>query len=280
MDFNGGISGVFFVESLSQGKTGRWIHEHIRPVLLQKQLYSEATVRRADDLDGLLQHFSEIASVVKQHRLAPAIQIDAHGSAEGIQLTDGTIVAWRDLANPLRAINRASKNRTFLCSSMCHGGHLSHIALSQGGFNRSPYWGTIGPMATLSAGELQDAFKAFWEHMLVREDAPAAIREFQAAAGSTSFVQCEMLFGRIFMRYVLDAVLDPDGLDERVERVHRESGGLATKAWLRDRLASLSALEAHYREMHSRYLWIDEFPDQESNYMMTFADACRLFPQG
>ena len=116
--------------------------------------------------------------------------------------------------------------------------------------------------------------------LLANEDAPAAISAFNAAAGTASFVQCEMLFGRIWMRYVMEMMDDPDGLDARVERIHRASRGRATHDWIRARLCDMAALESGYREMHEQFLWLDKFPRHRHRYNMTFADACRMFPFG
>jgi hypothetical protein len=280
VDFETGISGVIFIQSLAEGRTGRAVHDHIRSMATAKGIYFEPAVRDVETREELLRELEDINRVTRRERIRPAIQLDAHGSVEGLALSDGSCMAWRELAEPLRRINEGCRNGLMLCSSMCNGGHLSLIALSQSVFRPTPYWGLIGPMKELSAGKLQSACQEFWEYVLVRSDAAKAIAKFDEIAGPAAFIQSEMLFGRVWMSYVLSMVNDPDGLDERVARIRSESNASVPDQHIRDCLCSLAALEREFRKRRDCFLWVDQFPELADRYNMTFADACGIYPDG
>ena len=59
----------------------------------------------------------------------PIVHISAHGSDDGIGLTDGTLVSWRNLREMLKPINAALDGNLLLCMSACHGAAACRMAM-------------------------------------------------------------------------------------------------------------------------------------------------------
>ena len=64
------------------------------------------------------------------------IQVEAHGSVDGIALSSGEIVEWKEFYNLIRPINIALGHLLFIVMAMCDSiAMISNISIEQ----RAPY---------------------------------------------------------------------------------------------------------------------------------------------
>ena len=72
---------------------------------------------------------ARIVDGLRRHAKLPMLHVSSHGDKNGIALTNGHFVAWRDLSGMLRPINAALSNNLILCLSTCYGLRGSSMAI-------------------------------------------------------------------------------------------------------------------------------------------------------
>ena len=73
----------------------------------------------------------------------PLLHISAHGDGEGIQLSDGFCISWRDLREHLRPVNKALGGSLIVCMSSCKGYAGTRMAMFPSD-PELPYFALIG----------------------------------------------------------------------------------------------------------------------------------------
>ena len=94
---------------------------------------------------------------------SPILQIDAHGSRKGIQVTNDERVLWEDMIDPLTRINKISRMNLLAVLATCFGQHLFSI-LRPG--DRSPAWAIVTPEGWIGDKEVQDGYREFYSKLL------------------------------------------------------------------------------------------------------------------
>jgi hypothetical protein len=81
------------------------------------------------------------------------LHIECHGDADGIQLTDGSLMPWSRLKPLLVNINLASRMNLFLVMACCYGGYFAAECRYS---EPVPFAWIVftGPSTSLPAGEL------------------------------------------------------------------------------------------------------------------------------
>lgn len=88
------------------------------------------------------------------------LQIESHGCAAGIGVSDVDIVTWEEFYDLIRPINIKTCNLLFVCLSMCLGiGSLTLIDPSK----RAPYLAMMATTGEMYPDDLYDAFVTFYE---------------------------------------------------------------------------------------------------------------------
>ena len=81
----------------------------------------------------------------KNPNLLPIVHISAHGDENGIQLSDGTEISWKNMRTVLLPINKALKGLLLLCMSACKGFAACVMAMEAG---ELPFMAVIGTHET------------------------------------------------------------------------------------------------------------------------------------
>ena len=118
------FNAIYVLESLPDGelKTGASLFDDV--IHPQKTASLEDVYIRFEQVTSrrkLLTVLSEIRKNARSANHKPIIHIEAHGSDAGIQLADGTIIDWRELALIFAEINEACQCNLTVVAISCKG---------------------------------------------------------------------------------------------------------------------------------------------------------------
>ena len=173
---------VYIIESpnaqdiLDKRKEGSALSEMLSLADIPNVYYSVA------DIDTLSQVFKRIAADISrpEHKLGSVIlHFSMHGNEDGIGLTSGEFLEWRELYQSIKSFNDSigygevnwapGKKYGFanLSFSVCHG--FNAIAMKQFG-EASPYITVLGPTRDVEWSDSLIAFATFY-HLTIHKDA-------------------------------------------------------------------------------------------------------------
>lgn len=163
---------IFLIESLPN--KDRWAVQNIKDDLRQficdrKDDIFEYEYLSASDVNEFEQHFSYILKSVEENDRVPIIQIECHGSTDGIQLASYDNISWSGLFNLLRPINIASQNLLFLNLSMCNADAIIRFINPT---KRAPFRAITGPEGKVYPEPLIEAWHTYYsqyESISIRE---------------------------------------------------------------------------------------------------------------
>lgn len=116
----------------------------------------------------------------------PIVHISAHGSMDGIQLTDEKIISWDELRELLKPINLALNNGLIVCMSSCHGYAGTRMAM-QGHEHAYPFFALIGTGAAPSWPETAIGYSTFYHQLARGEHITDAVEAMRVASGHVAF---------------------------------------------------------------------------------------------
>jgi len=205
--------------------------------------------------------------------------LEAHGTADGIELTDGTVIKWSTLMPSLAQINEATECNLVVMAVSCSG---LNLALSMMPAERAPVAFVVGPADDISGDDLRDGMKRFYSSLISSLSYSEAL--FAANLGLPHeqrlirSASAEIFFCRVFRQYLIE-LADAPNLQSRenslVAQITRlNSLDVIQSGHLRLQIRSdLADHRAQYDRMRSRYLMLDLFPHNERRFGMTY-DLC------
>lgn len=136
--------------------------------------------------------------------------------------------------------------------------------------DRAPFWGFIGPRSTISFGQLEQSFRAFYETLLTTQSSEEAMNSLRASAPDGTFIsmRSETMFRMIYEGY-LNHQNNEESLRARVAGIrarYREQIGLAPP--------SADEVIQMWRDREPQFLanclrsffMIDLYPENESRF--------------
>ena len=153
---------IVIIQSLKDGdlRTGEMLYDRLSTMLPFKYPDTSVKFYNVKDKRELAKAFCTIFNQIENGELV-TLQIETHGCEEGIKLTSGELVTWKEFFGIIRPINEKMLNLLLVCMSMCYGGALiTHFEPEK----RAPYRAFIGAGSTIKAGVLLDGFSAFYEN--------------------------------------------------------------------------------------------------------------------
>lgn len=197
---------IVIIQSLKDGdlKTGKMLYDNLSVSLPIK--YPDTSVKFYDvkDKKELAETFYNIYNDIKDGELI-TLQLEAHGCEEGVDLTSGELVTWKQFFGIIRPINEKMLNLLLVCMSMCFGGAL----LSQ--FEpekRAPYRAFIATGDKIKAGVLLDGFTVFYDNYHHLLDSFAAFEAMKKATIDSNTGRSP--FWMMTSEDVFQRTLDPD----------------------------------------------------------------------
>lgn len=211
---------IYIIQSLRPGdrKTGE---ELLNDIILRRIKENEsAELKNIYSKAELYNYFALIEKSIEL-KLYPFIHFETHGYSEGIQLTDGSEVSWKELMPHLLRINIISKNNLFISMAACKGGNIQFcIKITE----PCPFRGFIGPMEDVDAPDLLNSFNEFFDSLLLGNDFEKAINALNATSKGVTYhhLNAETFFD-VVVNYNSDLEKkDPKILNDRIEHLTRE----------------------------------------------------------
>jgi hypothetical protein len=198
------IDAVYVIESLKPGdrRTGEELHDSvIGPATFTHQRLESQYFFVLDKAEffGAL---SEIGRRARAGR-SPILQIEVHGSTEGVELASGETVLWEELQPHLREINLASGFNLLLVLSACFGIFVTKLLAP---VQEAPMWGVIGPRIAVGPDVLLAGYSDYYHELFRSWDgvkAFAALRDRNEVPGDVfEIYTAEFIFMHGFKRYL------------------------------------------------------------------------------
>jgi hypothetical protein len=119
--------------------------------------------------------------------LVPILHISAHGNEEGIGLSSGEHITWRELRELFKPINHALGGALLVCLSCCKGYSGTRMAMYPDDPNE-PYFALIGNIDSPTWADTAVAYAALYHLLGKGEYLVDAVPAMRVASGNEYFV--------------------------------------------------------------------------------------------
>lgn len=154
---------IWIIESLkNDSKTGRNLKENISDYLdYEDKKYKDRDVSVVYKTPNTKQEFLDVLDEIlcEAENVYPIIHLECHGRGRGLETADGKFVAWHELSDIFRKINRACRLNLLIVAA-CKGLYLINTFKQLAG--GTPYCAVIGAETVLKAGDIEKDFSAFY----------------------------------------------------------------------------------------------------------------------
>jgi len=233
------------VESLEdhEVKTGQILVKLLEHLVFEHALGISVEYWQIESVTEFRELLQELTAQATEQGHAPLLHIEAHGSKTGgLEFSNGSSIAWEELATQLRKLNIASGFNLLAALSACFGGYLLGEITA---LTAAPCWCVVAPTETVDPAEIMQGFRQFYTHFLAELDAGKAARVLQAIKLSKGewFSQLTQLW---FERLVIDYVKTHCTHEEirvRAKRMYRRAKEEGTPG-------GVGSFARHLRKLH------------------------------
>lgn len=185
---------VYIIESLRAEdlKTGEDLKDNLRQIWFDQNLLTDFDCQYnfVNNRKELIYVLDEIEKQVIENNKFPFIQIECHGSSDGIQLKSMEMVTWKELFDYIRPINVASQNFLFLNLSMCNGEKvIRYIEPTK----RAPFRAVTGPVGEVFPEVLEESWLSFYKNFMNSLETKSGFHKLADSSGLIYFTQ-EFIF--------------------------------------------------------------------------------------
>lgn len=196
---------IFFVYIIESPSPVDLYHKTYEGEILSKALSLAgipSTHRLAVNLEAFIASLTiGLQDYLKQaDALPPILHISAHGSAEGVQLTNGEVVNWNKLRDLIMPINKALKGNLILCMSSCEGFNACRMAMSEGDI---PFLGIVGHSGKPTWSDTAIGFATFYHLLAKGQYVREAVEAMKSASGDNGFQEIQ---GKIAREIYIDEI--------------------------------------------------------------------------
>jgi hypothetical protein len=117
----------------------------------------------------------------------PILHISAHGSSEGIRLTNHDVVTWKELRNLLLPISRARNWGLLLCMSACEGIHAIKMAFAEKAETHEAAYAVVGNSGKPTWSDTAVAYASFYHLLSKGLMLGDAVEGMKIASGNRNF---------------------------------------------------------------------------------------------
>lgn len=117
----------------------------------------------------------------------PVLHFSAHGSTDGLQLSNGEFIAWEELRNLLMPINCSLPLGVLVCMSTCNGFHACQMAMTLEQAPH-PFFATVGSTGTPSWSDTAVSYFTFYHLFAKGFTIRDAVDRMNVASGEGSWV--------------------------------------------------------------------------------------------
>lgn len=149
--------------------------------------YYNLAVNKETFLEAIRERLSD---AIKNYGF-PVLHISAHGDIDGLALTNGTFIKWKEMRELLIPLNKAMKGKLLICISSCEGFAGCRMAMEIDG--ERPFYALCGPTGKPTWAESAIAFMTFYYHLSKKKTGPGALSAMKVASGYNGF---ELILGK------------------------------------------------------------------------------------
>ena len=264
---------ILLVDSIPKGEynTARRLFGDLQTYASAYSPTPAVNYSRAESGDEFIQCILKCRKNADEQDIVPMLHIECHGDEDGFQFADGSYADWDELKLPITELNIATRLNLMIAVAACTGGALAKV-IRMG--DRAPFWGLIGPTQSLTAGELEHAFSAFYLALLSTKSPSKAIQAMDAATNPGLFwrTTSQGLFEKVWAGYKKDHCT-PEALELRAKRMkeHLQQAGvspLPTAYELKSRLIKHEPV-AFERYRHTFFM-CDLFPEHSNRFRVEY----------
>ncbi len=169
--------GVIVIQSLCSDdiKTGKNLYDDI---LRYKEYSNSGAFSSFYNVQCVGEFYSIIRKIEQSLEEGDIItlQIETHGCDDGIVLSNGDIIKWKDFYDAIRPLNIKTGHLLFLIMAMCKSvAMISSINPEE----RAPYRAVICTTRSVNADEIQRGFEAFYEKYFSLMDIVESLKALQ-----------------------------------------------------------------------------------------------------
>ena len=152
----------------------------------------------------------------------PIVHLSAHGGKEGIQLSDGQVVAWSELRDLLVPINVSLDGTLILCMSACEGFYGGIMAMEEGDAPH-PYLALICHTGKPTWSDTAVSYLAFYHRLSKGGKLGEALKGMRAASGDEDWtIESAEEFRNGYLEYIRQKKVEPVAARQELEAVAEE----------------------------------------------------------
>lgn len=209
----------------------------------------------------------------------PLLQIETHGSLNGIGPGGDNGLEWQPLRERLIALNEITRLNLFLGMAACEGAWAIKMLLPT---TRAAFFGLLGPNDTIDPVTLSKGFTAFYKTMFRERSVDRGFEAMKAAVLPQkrvfSLISAQMAFEMVLAQYrdlqPTDADIEArlDAIEVQAEaHLLPEAERRAKRELARQFLCDTGE---HFDRVRRDYFFIDRFPEHEHRFPLTL-EGCR-----
>ena len=115
----------------------------------------------------------------------PVIHLSVHGNQEGIELTDGSFIPWRDLRTLLEPVSQCLGGYLLVCLSSCWGAAGCKMAMEM---SDKPFSILVGPIDNVPWNDAAVAYISFCHHLFKGHDVVQSVNAMRIASANDDFM--------------------------------------------------------------------------------------------
>jgi hypothetical protein len=169
---------IYIIQSLREGDrlTGQELFDDIISRRTSSSMVAE--IKNIASKADLVAYFRFIYQSVNGN-LLPFIHFETHGFKDGLVLSGGEEISWKELVPYFRQINIATKNNLFISVAACQGGNIQFcVKITE----PSPFRGFIGPMEEVGEYDILNSYSEFFNVLLLENDIEKGIDALNSTA--------------------------------------------------------------------------------------------------
>ena len=265
-------------------KTGRELFEVLQPLALAAQPPVDTVFQSIATRAELVAVLRTIEGQFAADGVVPLLQVETHGSEDGIGVSEDECFDFIDLAHELMPLNQLTGLRLFVVLAACKGIWGTKMSLPS---ERAAFQVLLGPYRTVTDDEVATAMQAFYASAFAERNGDQAVKAMNGAvaAAQPTFgpVNAAMGFKMVYKDWLATS-FTPDAVDRSVAEMNEAQGEIFLALHGRERSAEEAEFdrvriravyenhEANFQEFRTRYFMIDLFAENDNRFPITLAD--------
>lgn len=201
----GWMTHVVVIESLEddEPRTGKVLADFLGPLDERAACGVGVAYMTCEHRVEFIEMIGGLIRAAVDEKACPVLHIECHGDeVHGLQFSNGSEMPWRELAEVLAALNRATGFNLLVVVSACYGGHLlSELVCG----HPAPCLALIGPTDKVSPSDIMGGFMRFYRQLfasLNADQAVTALRSVPLASGEWFVEHAEAWYETLAVGYV------------------------------------------------------------------------------